>query len=250
MKRLLLSATLGILGLAPVMLASPILQDWGFNINGTWYPDQTTNTGGLNLSGWDSTNTGLGTITFSTTGGGNLDFWILDPVSIPDYNEYGATSGTPGSGQSWQIDVPDYDSVGDTNHPSTVIISNTQNNTLDDTNGVPGNASNYFGSCSTGSDCNDITSLAMGFNFSAPASGFEDVITLSLSQSAPPDGFYLAQIHPSDAANGTDPALYLSGNLTTQPVSKGVVPEPNTSVLLGLAVLLAAFCFRRKLARG
>ncbi|MGP0074264.1 MAG: hypothetical protein ACLPWF_20310 [Bryobacteraceae bacterium] len=248
--RLLLSALLLFtIILAPAAFADPALQDWGFNIDGTWYADQTTNTGGLNLSGWNQT-TGLGTITLTTTTGGNFDFWVLDPISTPDYNEYGATSGTPGSGQSWQIDVPDYDSIGDTNHPSTSIISNAQADTLNNTNGVPGNASNYFGTCSSGGDCNDITSLAMGFDYGAPASGQEDVITLSLSTTAPTSGFYLEQIHPTDPNNPNAGFLYLSGSITTKPVSVGAVPEPKTSVFLGLAMLALVVCFRRKLVSG
>src|SRR5579863_4460 len=225
-SRYLLSALILIsmcLGMASVSFADPVLQDWGFNVDGTFYADPTSNVSGsgfnLDLSAWDSNITGLGTISFTTTNGGNLDFWILDPVSVPDYNEYGTTGGSPAPGQSWQIDVPDYDSIGDNNHPNTAIIANTQADTLSNTNNVPGNADNYFGTCSTGSNCNDITSLALGFDYSAPASGFENVITLTVSQTAPTDGdFFLEQIHPTDPNNPNAGALYLSGSLSTEPI--------------------------------
>lgn len=234
---------------APVAFADPILQDWGFNVNGTYEPDQTASGGGLNLSGWDwnSPGTGTGTITFTTTTGGDFDFWIFDPVSGPAYNEYGATSGSAASGQSWQIDVPDYDS--DTNHTGT-IMANTAANTLGNSNSVPGTADDYFTTCSTGADCNDYVSMAMGFNYSAPAAGFEDVITYKVSTTAPSSGFYLEDIQPVDSAdmgpNSSESILYLSGTLTVEPVSTSGVPEPKTSILLGAAMLLLAVCFRRR----
>jgi hypothetical protein len=90
----------------------------------------------------------------------------------------------------------------------------------------------------------------MGFNYSAPAAGFEDVITYTVSTSAPASGFYLEDIQPVDTADGgynSSPAiLYLTGSLTVEPVSTSGVPEPKTSILLGVAVLLLAVCFRRR----
>lgn len=245
MKKLILCA---LFVAARVAFADPILEDWGFNVNGTYEPDQTTSGGGLDLSGWDwSGDTGLGTVTFTTTTGGNFDFWIFDPVSGPAFNEYGAVSGSAASGQSYQIDVPDYDTDG--NHTGT-IIANTQADTLSNSNNVPGTADNYAGTCSTGSDCNDYVSMAMGFDYSAPAAGFEDVITYTVSTTAPSSGFYLEEIQPVDTSEGGDNSsavtLYLSGTITTEPVSVSGTPEPKTSILLGVAMLFLAVCFRRR----
>lgn len=260
---LLAALFLSVIIAAPVAFAQPDLQDYGFNINGssgTW--DQLLagdatgpalpTSSGLNLSGWDGVNTGLGTITFTTTTGGDFDFWILDPVSGPFYNEYGTTGGSAASGQSWQIDVPDY--ASDANHTGT-IIANLENGTgaLDDANNVPGDVSNYYQTCTssaTPNACNDAVSMAMGFNYSAPAAGFEDVITYTVSTTAPLTGFYLEEIQPIDSTDGgsnlTPSYLYLSGTITTEAIQTGAVPEPKTSILLGLAVLLLAVCFRRR----
>src|SRR6266852_6520280 len=88
----------------PVSLAGALLNSSSAGIVDPTAPGTPGLTG--NLSG----TTGLGTITFSDTnaGAGFFNLFVDLALATPFYNEYGATSGSPVAGQSWQIDVPDY----------------------------------------------------------------------------------------------------------------------------------------------
>lgn len=226
--------TIAVLGLAFAIgilpraaFADISLQESMLNVNGTQYYD-TFSVPGLNVSGFNQT-TGLGTITLTFNPGPGsyyvTAYFDLE-LAVPFYNEYGTAFGSPVAGQSWQIDDP----------INGTIFANAQNNTLDNTNHIPGTADNYLGTC-TGSDCNGDVSWAMGFNFTLGASQ-EEVVTLNLSQSAPSSGFYLQQTHPVDPNNPVAVNAYFSG--TAAPQGTSSTPEPGTWMLLisGLCLLL------------
>jgi hypothetical protein len=234
------------------------LQDIGFNVNGTYYAS-TFSVPGLSTALFNETS-GVGTLTLTFNPGAagtySVDAWIFNALSTPMFNEYGATSAAgPASGQSWQIDVPDYDS--DSNHTGT-IIANTQGNSLDNTNHIPGNADNYSGGCVNGPgvNCNDITSMAMGFKFTLTA-GEEEVITFDLTTSAPASGFYMEQIQPVDTADGgsnaTEQDYFFSGAAVSQPIctvncAPPPMPENGSWILLlmGVCGAFALKSFRNK----
>jgi hypothetical protein len=215
------------------------------------------------LTGTLNATTGLGTITFTDTkaGLGFFDIFVDLSLSKPFSNEFGATGGGGlAAGQSWQIDVPDYwcntpacQSIGlpsgtpDPNDSTANIIANTLANNLSNQNGVPGNLSNFLNDCGAepnavspaqNSLCNNDVALAMGFTYILPA-GFHELISFTVSQTAPASGFFLEQFHPIDDANpsGVSP-VFLYGS--AQQVS--AIPEPSTIaiVILVLAMFILA----------
>jgi len=229
--------------------------------------DPTTG-GSPGLAGSLNATTGLGILTFTdaNTGAGFLDLFVDLALATPFYNEYGATGGGgPAAGQSWQIDVPDYwcntaacQSIGlpfglpDPNDPTANIIAYTLANSLNDRNAVPGNVSNYLNDCGAEPNskspaqnpaCNNDISLAMGFSYFVPV-GFQEIISFTVSQTAPASGFYLEQLHPVDAANPSGAApVFLYGSATLQQVSS--VPEPAVLSMLLLPALVVLARFRR-----
>ena len=202
---------------------------------------------GINAASFN-TATGTGTLTFTITGSGAHSFDILfdHELSVPFFNEYGATSAAgPASGQTWQIDDPTFGT----------IATNTLNNALDDTNHVHGTTDNTGGSCASVYDpgcssSNDDTSMAMGFNFNL-AAGQKEIITLDLSTTAPRSGFYMEQIHPVDPNNPNETDLFFSGSAATQ--SGGTTPEPSSLLLVlggGAPLGLVFKALRHKLSKA
>ena len=248
MKTLVVIAA-GLVCLAPhTMLADNTLQENNFNVNGTQYYDTFT-VPGLNAVSFDQT-TGLGTLTLTFNPGAPGTYYVDSyfdlELGVPFFNEYGATSGSPAAGQSWQIDDPIFGS----------IFTNTQGNTLDNTNHIPGTVDNFLGGCASVyapscANSNDDVSWAMGFGFTL-GSFQEEVITLDISNTAPTSGFYLEQIHPVDPNNTTQVEAFFSGTAVTKPVTTGI-PEPNSWILLAtglLALLLVAARAKFKLQPG
>ncbi len=270
MKRLIFCAILGVLGTAPAMFADVV--DYMLNVNGTTYcPSYDSGTtvcssyGGLSAAGttgtldltYDSVGLGgapygLGTVSLvynpGAAGSYNVNLWLFEQL-IPDsgYDEYGATGGSLGSGESWQIDTPDYDIGGDPNTSATgTIIANTAANTLSNTNGVPGGVDSITGTCPS-ANCNDYTSMALGLDFSLLA-GEEEDLTFTVSTTAPTSGFYLEQIDPG-VVTGTAVDYFYSVSGSAVPVcTSGCTPPPPPAVpepssLIPLLALAGVLCF-------
>ncbi len=258
------------LGMAPAMFGDVV--DYMLNVNGSTYCDLGTAVAGCGTSGPGTSSaltaagafgtldtsfggTGLGTVNLVFNPGGtgpyNVNLWLFENLATPGYNEYGATSvGSAPAGESWQIDVPDSAYVGELGTPGAgSIVANTLASTLSDTNYVPGTDSSYAGGgfCATFPDptCNDYVSMALGFNFSLTA-GDEEVLSFTVSTTAPTSGFYLEQIHPVDGSNTSAVDYYFSATATEQPICitdcgpPPSVPEPKSIILLvsALGILL------------
>ena len=236
------------------------LQDWEFNINGTdYYPllgETFSSVPGLDASGFNAT-TSLGsfTLTFNPGVGGSyyVGAWFFDPSSVPFYNEYGAVNGSPAAGQQWQIDIPEYDATS-ANLGSGTILDNLASGALNNTNSVTGTTSNYLFTCgangSGGPDatCNDLVSMAQGFNFGLTASQ-EEVITLNLL-STDPGGFSLEDVHPVDGANSSESDVYYQATAVTQGVGGGGnTPEPGSWLLVATGVAFLGAGMRKRLAK-
>lgn len=205
--------------------ADILLYDWAVNDNGSVYSyfGNNNSPGDLpayfNSSGFDW-NTGLGNITITYTGSGNyslISFFDNEIIRQANtyFNEYGEVHGTPGTGQSWEIDEPVV--FGD-------IYYHVLDGVLDNNNALP------FG-------FEDDVSMAMGWDFSLKANEIA-LISLTISESTP-SGFYLAQHDP-------DGVLYFTGDLTIQS-SISSVPEPATILLLGVG--LTCLAGRRRLIK-
>jgi MYXO-CTERM domain-containing protein len=271
MKRLILCAILGVLGMAPSMFADVV--DYLLNVNGTLYCDQgsgvsaacagsggpSTNSG-LTAAGATGTldtslgGTGLGTVNLTfdpgAAGSYNVGLWLFENlIPVSSYDEYGATGGALGAGQSWQIDTPDYYySAFDPNTSATgTIIANTEANTLSNTNDVPGGQDSITGCSSPAANCNDYTSLSLAQNFSLTADQ-EEVLTFTMSTTAPTSGFYLSQSDPGEVTGSAVTYYYSETANTVCSANCGVsgVPEPSSWIpLLAFAGLLV-FAVRRR----
>jgi len=244
------AAVLGavLLALPSAAVASPILQEILFNLNGTTYHD-TFAAPGLNSAGFDDT-TGLGTLTltFSPGAAGSyfFDVFFDHQLHAPFYNEYGAVNGAPAAGISWQIDEPGF---GDGNRIGTIFL-NASNNTLDNTNHVPGTLTNFFNDCGGNTignppnlACNNDVSMALGFNFILAADETATV-TVTSTTTMPTSGFFLRQHDPDTPSD-----VFLIGVISIQPIQHA--PEPGTLLLLATALaMLGRLAFAKPHSRG
>jgi len=225
---------------------TPQLLDLWFNQNGTFTEDTGTGVAGVDETALNES-TGLGTITFTdtTAGAGYFNTFINEAVGVPYYDEFGSTSGTTSSGESYEIgSVPYVTAEGGYDDTQSSTFTDAQNGTLGDTNGLPSGSSNYYDNCLS-SGCNGDVAVALGDSFTV-ASGDEEIITVTVSQTAPTSGFYIEQTNPSEdnPNSGVVGNVYYSLSAEQVPMNSGStgVPEPDSWVLMliGLIGLLLA----------
>jgi len=245
---LVVSVTAGVLSLASVAHADPVLYESGINVDGDVSP------GGVDDSAFDFI-TGLGTISVTVSGEGDhtvLGFFDheSDEETNTFFNEIGLVSGTPQDDadgtQTWEIDEPGFgfDYIGD-------IFFNWENS--DATSGSLLDNQIFFdaftGTSLTdfGRDADDV-SMAIGWDFSL-AAGDIATIEFLLATTAPTSGFYLQQIDAeTEDSVFFSSALSIEGDEPPPPPPPTPVPEPGTLLLLG-AGLLGIGASRRRLIK-
>lgn len=208
--RWVLVAAMALAASAQAPAAEVSLAEFAFNIDGSVTNGSAP--GGVSLGGFN-TMTGLGIVTIQLSGAGSRHVGMfadheIDEVTNTFYNEYGAASGSPAAGQSWEIDEPGW-TYGN-------IYDNFKAGVLDGTNGVPSSAP-------------DDVSMAMAWAFTLDA-GQTATISFRYSDIAPTGGFFLSQFDPDSNAT-----IYMSSGLSIQ--TGGQVPEPASFALVGLALL-------------
>jgi hypothetical protein len=187
---------------------------------------------------------GTATVTFNPGAPGtyNVDLLLFEELLDADGdNEYGTTGGSVAANQpglSWQIDVPDYDFLGDPNPDATGTIgANTAANTLSGADDVPGPCP----AC-------DLTAMALGLSFTLGANQ-EEILSFTTSSTAPTSGFYLEQINPTDGINTGAPIdLFYTATATTESTIAGPVPEPGSVILLATMAGILLWAFRSRIA--
>jgi hypothetical protein len=243
--KLILAATTATLGLATVSSAQqPYLNEiiffegtgtGGYNYNAPGYPTPITGISvpGVNASGLNGLS-GLGSITYNSSALGAQYFGVYfnidnDLVNSTAFWDAGSASGTPSSGQTWEI--------GD----------NTLNNTYDDANNDTLANANTIAVAPPFTD----VALALGFDFDNTVPGTE-TITVTSSLKAPSSGFYLEEYNQQDTTNGLgyDMPNYLYATESFTPSGPPGVPDggPTVSVLaMGLMALTGLkYRFTRK----
>lgn len=208
-----------------------LLNDWLFNVDGqisdSLYGDPIPTNGTLD--------DGLGTLSIEIIGAGAhnvigfFDYEILRAENTW-WNEYGVLNGTPGAGQSWEIDEPGM-VFGD-------IVDNALVGALDNNNAIP-------------SGWDDDVSFAMGWEFSL-LEGDIATINYVFTDELPTDDFYLAQVDPDASYE-----FYFYSELTIETAGgpPGPVPDPEPSpvsepatTMLMIVGLLTALTLRQRVA--
>lgn len=236
MKALLKVTLLALSGMGSVYAASS-LQDFAINVNGT-FTDADLTVANLDATGFD-TPTGTGTLvyTFNPGAAGSyfIDFYFDHELHVPFFNEYGTVNGSAPTGTTYQIDNP-----GSDGNRTGTIFANTQNDSLDNTNHVPGTLSNFNADCGANGggalngNCNNDVALAMGFSFDL-TDVQQEVITLKIGTTNP-GGFSLEQQDPDTPSQVFLSATAVGGTGTGHPT----VPEPATWLLLIAGFLTVA----------
>lgn len=225
MKRItlvLFTAFFVIFGVSTASATTVTLYNYLFNVNGT----STQTPGGLDGSGFNWS-TGLGELIWTSpvASVAQEDFYFIaffdheiDETTNTYFNEFGVVNGSPAGNQSWEIDEP-----GFRDHPLPGdIFTNVQANTLDNTNPAiwP-----------------DDVSMALGWLFDLGELETA-TITLILSDSIIPPGFFLQQTDP-----GSNASIYFSSTLEIS-----AVPIPSALLLFGSG-LFGLAGIRKKLAK-
>jgi hypothetical protein len=229
MKKLsvLFASLVFVVAASSAAMATPFLQDWGFNVDGATYYNggSTPLTGDFNIGAFDF-NTGIGNITLTyhgAAGNHNVSALFDHDSQIDFMNEQGTSSGTSAAGQTWEIGDPGQGATEYTTQIYTDFLSQM----------FPGSTSPFVGD----------VAMAMNWNFDL-ATGQYAVITFSVSEQAPTAGFYLTQADLNSDPNSPY-SIFMSSTIGFGN-ENNPVPEPSTFILLGSALAGFGLFSRRR----
>jgi len=206
------------------------------------------NEGGLNEV------TGIGTITFTdtTASSGYFGVFINEAVGTPYWDEYGSTSESPSSGESWEIGNVPY--IGGSPSCATSYgaslpgyvdtcsstFTDAQKGTLGDTNGQPlGSGANFnTGDCvsSTPGACNGDVAAALGTATTCQLAMRRSSLLRFRSRRPLAVSTSIRQTHAkTPMCRWRSPhcgKVYYSLSAEEQQIPTGATPEPSTWLLM------------------
>jgi hypothetical protein len=153
-------------------------------------------------------------------------------VGPGNYNQYAQTVGTQTGNQVYSVDAPGDASAGGTVSPySPGYLQNQYSlGTLDNVNHLADS------SCAGNNSCEPV-SVSLGYTNIVVPQGSQELITFTVSDTPPPDGFYVSQTNPTSGDT-----LYFSAD----PQTLEATPEPASMLLIGSGLGLVAFAIRRR----
>jgi hypothetical protein len=252
-------------GTSRLLAQAPFNEDMSFSLGGTTTATTFDDAGNdlvlgagiagaagvqsFNLGTVLSSGSGLGSITLTydpgTAGTYFFDVATQEVAGAPAFNEYAASHGTLGSGESYEIGYLPVDPVtGQVTGANPQVYNDVANasglGTLGNTNsiGLSPN-SNFSENCLTEPGCNGYAAVDLGLSFVLTSSE-EEIVTFNTSTTAPGSGFYIEQTNPDDQDNGGDATnLYYTISGTEQsagapppPPPPGPTPEPSSWILM------------------
>src|SRR5258706_4770601 len=198
MKKLALIVTVSVLcvfagfspgGATPCPGMGICLEDWAINIDGTLTTPSDPLPGVVSASG-DDFATGLGLLRVGVTNPGLHFVGVFVDHAIDEdvntfFNEFGSSTGMPGTGESWEIDEPGFRPQNPGDIFTHFMASDPTASQLDNTNTLPATSP-------------DDVSMALGRSF-ALATGESALVSFLVSQTQPQAGFFLTQTDPDSA---------------------------------------------------